>query len=101
MFSRILKLERWAVLALFNFEVSQIGNKQNSRHLLTFMLTEMWRANQLAWIWLHRIAAVAGSNWNLDLDETLQDLALKFKGMKFFEKVHEITQTLLDSINEV
>lgn len=101
LFARILKLERWAVLSAFNYETCSQPKKHTNRNLFTEMLVNLWRLNQLAWIWLDHISTVSGWCWNLQMNEMLLEISQNFKSMKFFEKVHEVTQNLLDDINEV
>lgn len=101
LFSRVLKLERWAMIYLFNYTVNkqEYESRKDLKKKFLDMLITLWRVNQLCWIWLQRVSVMYRFNWQFDLNESLNNLSSKLTNMCFFKKIHQVTQTLLDEIN--
>lgn len=66
------------------------------------LLAHLKELNYLQMVWLHRIGTYAAIKWPYDSQTQFLELGVKdLKGMLFFEKIHEVTQQLLDDINEM
>lgn len=95
----MLKFERWAVLCLFNYIINLDKFDDSVGARIQELVKTIWKMNQMFWLWLHRLAARYGLLWSFPLNDTLRKLSDRLTNMKYFEKLHEVTQMLLDQIN--
>lgn len=99
--SRILKLERWTVVSLFNVVLNSSKYAEIVSEKIFASMVLIYKLNQYFWIWMHRIQDKHSLDWGIELSDQLLALSAESHGMKFFEKIHETTQALLDQINEL
>lgn len=71
------------------------------KNQVSALMKTLWELNQMGRIWMNQIARYNNLEWCLPLSDNEILMSQRYQGDAFFDRFHDLTQKLLDQLNEV